>query len=135
MNYWIYPGLEQKFKGLALNESMSSRADFNGLLDCCSFAFDVTSKAMLGSSRVEKLAFARHAFVKIARDHTKLSYASISRFLGKRNHATAISGYRQAENLLYADKRFKEKYETAYYMYTKANNVKHASKLLNLNLK
>ena len=129
MNYWVYPGLQHRTKMLALNASKSSQGDINGLLDCCSFVFNVTPQAMLGPSRVQHLAFARHAFVKICRDATQMSYAAISEYLGKRNHATAINSYVQAEALLETDKEFKRSFEQVLAMYLKARTVEHAALL------
>lgn len=129
MNYWIYPGLTQQAKALALNDSLSNQGDINGLLDCCCFIFNVTRQGMLGPSRVQNLAFARHAFVKICRDNTMMSFGSISNYLGKRNHATAINSYNVAQDLIATDPAFKKKYDGVYFMYTKARTVQHAAKL------
>ena len=129
MNYWIYPGLTHTAKALALNESLSNQGDINGLLDCCCFIFNVSRAGMIGPSRVQNLAFARHVFVKLCRDHTSMSFASISHFLGKRNHATAINSYRTAEDLIKTDKSFKKKYDGVLFMYTKARTVQHAAEL------
>lgn len=58
-----------------------------------------------------------------------MSYAAISEYLGKRNHATAINSYVQAEALLETDKEFKRSFEQILAMYLKARTVEHAALL------
>jgi chromosomal replication initiation ATPase DnaA len=135
MNYWIYPGLEHKSRILALNASKSSRADLNGLLDCCCFIYDTTPEEIRGPLRIQNLALARHAFVKIARDHSGLPWQSIADYLGKRNHATAMNSYRQAEALIETDRYFRQQYNRIKAMLTKAVTVEDAIKLMQIEIK
>ena len=134
MNHWIYPGLDHKTRIFALNASKSSQVDLNGLLDCCCFVYDVTPEEMRSTSRVQQLAFARHAFVKIARDATGMSYTAIAYYLGKRNHATAVNSYRQAGALIDTYPAFAKNFDKIISLSTKADNVKQAAKLLELGI-
>lgn len=132
MNYWVYPGLDHKEKILALNASKSSQVNLNGVLDCCSFVFDASPEELKSPSRLQHLALARHAFVKIVRDRTGMSYESIAEYLGKRNHATAVNSYRQAEALIETDKYFRQNYRKILALMVKVKNVREANELLNL---
>lgn len=132
MNYWVYPGLEYREKILALNASKSSQVNLNGVLDCCSFVFDASPEELKSPSRLQHLALARHAFVKIVRDRTGMSYESIAEYLGKRNHATAVNSYRQAEALIETDKYFRQNYRKILALMVKVKNVREANELLNL---
>lgn len=132
MNYWIYPGLEYKAKIFALNAEMSSQVNLNGILDCCCFVFEVTPEEMRSPSRVQKLAFARHAFVKIARDTTNMSYRAISEYIGRRNHATVVHSARTAQDLIETDQIFRNQYNKVIALSIKATRVKEAAELLKL---
>lgn len=132
MNYWSYPGLEHREKILAINASKSSQVNLHGILDCCSFVFDASPEELKSPSRLQHLALARHAFVKITRDRTGMSYAGIAEYLGKRNHATAVNSYRQAEALIETDKYFRQNYRKILALMVKAQNVRQAAELIKL---
>ena len=132
MNYWVYPGLEHKEKILALNASKSSQVNLNGVLDCCSFVFDASPEELKSPSRLQHLALARHAFVKIVRDRTGMSYQAIADYMGKRNHATAVNSYRQAEALIETDKQFRQNYRKILALMVKVKNVREANELISL---
>jgi chromosomal replication initiation ATPase DnaA len=134
MNHWVYPGLDHKARIFALNASKSSQIDLNGLLDCCCFVYDITPEEMRSESRIQHLVFARHAFVKIARDSTGMSYSSIADYIGKRNHATALNSYRQADALIQTYEPFAVNFNKIIALSNKAYNVKQAARLLELEI-
>lgn len=135
MNHWIYAGLAHRSKIFALNASKSSQRDLNSLLDCCCFVYDITPEQMKSEARFQNLVFARHSFVKIARDSTGMSYTAIADYVGKRNHATALNSYKQAEALLDTYQPFAIKFNQILAMSNRAEDIKDAKHLMKIPIK
>lgn len=134
MNYWSYPGLDHKTKIFALNAKMSSQVNLLGVLDCCCFVFDVTPEEIRSPSRTQRLATARHAFAKIARDTTKIPYKAIAQYIGRRDHATIVHSSKVAQDLIDTDKEFRRQYNQVLALSIKATRAKEAAELLKLQI-
>ena len=126
---WVYAGLKQRSRLFLINRHTSSHADLNGILECCTIVFSASRDDILGSCRKHEFALARHAFVKLARDRTHESYAVISEYLGKRNHATAVNSFKQANVLIETYPMFRDKYEMTARLLKKAETIKEAHNL------
>ena len=63
-----------------------------------------------------------------------MSYSSIADYIGKRNHATALNSYRQAEALIQTYEPFAVNFNKIIALSNKAYNVKQAARLLELEI-
>jgi|ERR1035441_287156 chromosomal replication initiator protein len=71
----------------------------------------LTKSEMLDNSRERRKVQARQLCFYFSRKLTKYSLNEISKYTGKKNHATCIFGIRQIENLIFSDKEFKKMVE------------------------
>lgn len=73
---------------------------FNLLLDVVSKYTGVLVEYLKSSKRISNtIAEYRHIFVYLAKKHISTSYSEIGRFLGGRDHSTAIHSFSQCLNL------------------------------------
>ena len=63
-------------------------------------ATKVSAGDIWGPRRDERITFARHLAMYLARNLTAESYPTIGRFFGGRHHATVIHGYQMVERHL-----------------------------------
>ena len=67
--------------------------------------FDLTEAELIGQSREQKYAHARHVFVGLARGMTDYSMSDIGRYLG-RDHTTIHNSERRFQHLCDVNKHF-----------------------------
>jgi chromosomal replication initiation ATPase DnaA len=86
---YVYPGLVITSGEMNLD---------NFLSECCEkFPFDLDD--LKGRSRMQDVAFVRHAICHLLRYKEKKTFTEIGRIFG-RDHATAISAVKRWDNLL-----------------------------------
>lgn len=81
-------------------------------LDAVSKVFGVPIPDIMGRSRVRRVVEARHAYMSIMRNSTRMSLADIGSIMD-RDHSTVIHSCRTAKNLIETDWIFKETYRFA----------------------
>lgn len=125
---WVYPGIANRDKLKALNSFTALSVDLSQFIDICVLAFNVDRDDVMGRTRIHNCVLARHAFAKIAKDNTTLTYAAIGRFLG-RDHATIHHSCRTAENYIETYPYFEERYDVCLKLLKKMEVVKDAGDL------
>jgi len=83
---------------------------FNELLKIVSEKSNITKENILKKGRKRENADSRFILMKIMKKNTNLSLASIGYLIGKRNHATVISGIKEFEKLHSTSREFRELY-------------------------
>lgn len=82
---------------------------FNRIVALCASRFGVTPDGILGPSRRNDIAWARHAAVYLIRKHTGRPLLVVSKAMGRRDHGTAKNSYLQAMCRAQTDPAFKAK--------------------------
>lgn len=97
--------------GWQTDSSVKGRLTFDKLLVYISRFYNVPQREIIGKSRKREKVVCRQMFCYIAKENMpSASYKSISRFLGGRDHSTAIHSVNQATNLIQYDKQFQKEY-------------------------
>jgi len=131
LSHWVYAGIANRDKLRALNAFTRLSVDLSQFIDICVIAFDVDRDDVLGRTRLHDCVLARHAFAKIAKDNTTLTYAAIGRFLG-RDHATILHSCKTADNYIETYPYFKDRYDVCTKLLKKMEVVKDAGDLATL---
>lgn len=128
---WVYAGIANRDKLKALNAFTSLSVDLSQFIDVCVLAFDVDRDEMFGRSRAHDCVLARHAFSKIAKESTSMTYTAIGKFLG-RDHATILHSCKTADNYIETYPYFKDRYDICVKLLKKLEVVKEAGDLAKL---
>lgn len=83
------------------------------IVEATAEAFNVTVYMLLGPQRDQKLARPRFAAAKLLREKRLMSYTRIGFALGRRDHTTALSQVRRADELLECDLDWAARYHVA----------------------
>jgi chromosomal replication initiation ATPase DnaA len=82
---------------------------FNRIVALCASRFGVTPDGILGPSRRNDIAWARHAAAYLIRKHTQRPLLEIAQAMGRGDHATVMNSCRQAINRAQNEPAFKAK--------------------------
>jgi len=82
---------------------------FNRIVALCATRFGVTPDGILGPSRRNDIAWARHAACYLARKHTGKSLLEIAQAMGREDHGTVMNSCRQVTVRAQTEPAFKAK--------------------------
>jgi chromosomal replication initiation ATPase DnaA len=82
---------------------------FNRIVALCASRFGVTPDGILGTSRRNDIAWARHAAAYLIRKHTQRPLIEIANAMGRGDHATVMNSCRQAMNRAQNEPAFRAK--------------------------
>ena len=98
--------------GWQTDGSVKGKLTFDKLLVYVSRFYNIPQKEILGASRKREKVVCRQMFCYIAKENMpNASLKSIGRFLGGRDHSTAIHSINVATNLIQYDKIFNKEYQ------------------------
>ncbi len=110
---WVYVGLHEG-KKYRVKQRAEQQTDIpNIAMRAVCNSFDVDLDEMKSKSRLQTLAFARHAYCSMVRKFTRLTLKEIGQTLGGRDHATVVNSCRVSDNLLEYDDVYRQMYEEA----------------------
>ena len=75
--------------------------------------FDLTDPELIGQSREQKYAHARHVFAGLAREMTDCGLTKIGAALGGRDHTTILNSQRRFEHLCSVNEQFLQRADDA----------------------
>lgn len=90
------------------------------ILEAVCATFGETRSDLISPQRRQKLCWARHAFWRLARRHTRMSLPALGRWLNK-DHTSVMSGLRRAEKLIATNLDWRAKYDAAEILATAKN--------------
>ena len=82
---------------------------FNRIVALCASRFGVTPEGILGPSRRNDIAWARHAAAYLIRKHTQRPLIEIANAMGRGDHGTAMNSCRQAISRAQTEPAFRAK--------------------------
>ena len=82
---------------------------FNRIVALCASRFGVTPEGILGPSRRNDIAWARHAACYLARKHTGRPLVEIANAMGREDHGTVMNSCRQAMSRAQTEPAFRAK--------------------------
>lgn len=82
---------------------------FNRIVALCASRFGVTPDGILGTSRRNDIAWARHAAAYLIRKHTGRPLVEIAKAMGRGDHGTVMNSCRQAMCRAQTDPAFRDK--------------------------
>ena len=82
---------------------------FNRIVALCASRFGVTPDGILGPSRRNDIAWARHAAAYLIRKHTGRPLVEIANAMGRGDHGTVINSCRQAMSRAQTEPAFRAK--------------------------
>ena len=82
---------------------------FNRIVALCASRFGVTPDGILGPSRRNDIAWARHAAAYLIRKHTGRPLVEIANAMGREDHGTVMNSCRQAVNRAQNEPAFRAK--------------------------
>jgi len=82
---------------------------FNRIVALCASRFGVTPDGILGPSRRNDIAWARHAAAYLIRKHTGRPLIEIANAMGRGDHGTVMNSCRQVENRAQTEPAFRAK--------------------------
>lgn len=106
---------EESIKSVLKNFSTKSKSKSvtpREIIKGVSRYFDIGVDKIKGKSRKKKFSLPRQIAMYLLREELDMSYPSIGKELGGRDHTTAIHGYEKIEDKLEEDKKMKEEVKT-----------------------
>lgn len=126
MNPWIYVGLVPTDQFLALCKYRRVDEKSTRLcLEACATAFEVFPEDIMGASKTQQVAAARHAYCYVLHSMTRLSHKGISGPIN-RHYSTSINSVNVARDLAEVDVEFRYRLNQAvglFKQYQKKNEV------------
>lgn len=112
-NAWVYAGLYEGKKRRVKARVEQQRNIPKIAMGAVCTSFGVLEEEMTSKTRLQIVAFARHAYCSMLRKFTRLTLREIGELLGDRNHATVLNSVKVAENLIEYDDQFRQSYDEA----------------------
>lgn len=79
------------------------------VLVAVAYEFGISQADIISPSRVKEVIIPRHIAVYIARQMTELSLPAIGRYMGGRDHTTALNSWRKARALMAKDEELRDR--------------------------
>ena len=94
----------------------------NDVVECVSGVAHIPVCEIMGSSRVQRIVYARHIAIYMMRHRLGMSWKGIGRAMN-RNHATAINSVRVVQNELEYNEELTDLFKKCNKAYTKMTNI------------
>lgn len=91
----------------------ASRLQIDEIIRVCEARWEISSGSIVTPSHRRRYTMPRFAAMKLLRELLKLSMPAIGLALGNRDHTTALSGYKRANDLHMTDCDWRARYEAA----------------------
>lgn len=94
----------------------------NEVIECVSGVTHIPAREIMGSSRVQRIVYARHIAIYMMRHRLGMSWKRIGRAMN-RNHATAINSVKVVQNELEYNEELTDLLKKCNRAYTKMTNI------------
>ncbi len=98
--------LAHKILTETLGKKMSPTITMDDVLDKVCDAYNMNKSEIIGRSRRQEIALARHVAMYLSKEYTRNSLKSIGLYFGKRDHSTVIHAHRTVQNKMERDSIF-----------------------------
>jgi chromosomal replication initiation ATPase DnaA len=136
-NFYLYPGLQahaqvQIRRKFSWSDPQITPEDIISIV--CD-VFEVSREDIISLTRIHLVHRARTAAQALMKHFTSLTYAEISRAVGRTDHSTAFHNIHQSKNWLVSYAEYKTYYDTAYdYCCSKQNKYEQAAQNVQISI-